>query len=721
MSMKTNATLRASRFLVFLFAVFYLHLPLSGATATFQVVDDWGSGFTGSVTVTNDGAEAISEWELSFDFNKTFESVWNASRVSSNGNRHTFRNAAWNGSLSPGQSTTFGFVASPGNLGTSTPANFAFAGNSHEETESDQSGVDPDNSTDSETDDFSTDQTSGSDSDSFSDSGGDTSVDTGSDTGDTTDSSNDSTGSASVAFDVTSSWYDGYTAYVRLTNDGSDTIEGWTVQFDLSGSITDFWSATDGSRSGNTYTFSNEGWNGTLLPGDTISFGIQAGGTNTQSISNVVVNNSTTGSTDTGPGTTDSDNGTTTDTGSSSSSGTLDTDDGTTGEDPVNETNPGPITNGKRVVAYFPSWGIYQKDYYVEDIPAENLTHIIHAFATITAEGKIAIIDSWADLEIPMGPDTWENPIRGHFGAYARLKEANPSLRVLIAVGGWFDSGRFSEVAATDSARKTFATSVREFCVQYGFDGVDLDWEYPVVATGVNGNVRPEDSTNYAKLAAAIRSEFDAQERIDGKTYEISAATPAGFDKFERIDLAALSAQLDFINMMTYDFHGRWVKNKTGHNAPLFANPNDANPRYNVDGAVQGYLSAGVPSDKLVLGIPAYGYGWTGVPFAAPYGSAAGTGPGTLSVEPGFYDYRTVAALLVQNPQHNYWDEASQVSFYYDGNLWISYDGPQSLLRKIDYIEEYNLGGMMFWETATDIRDNNNPDQLMKIASDHLK
>ena len=372
------------------------------------------------------------------------------------------------------------------------------------------------------------------------------------------------------------------------------------------------------------------------------------------------------------------------------------------------------------MVAYYPSWGIYEKGYQVSDIPAGNLTHIIHAFARISTAGEIEVIDPWADIEKPFGPDTWDTPLRGNFGAYQRLKAQHPGLRVLIAVGGWFDSARFSDVAATAPARSKFAKSVRAFVVKYGFDGVDLDWEYPVVATDVNGNVRPADRTNYALLAGAIRAEFDAQQASDGKTYEITAATPAGYDKFEKIDLKALSDQLSFFNLMTYDFYGRWNAGQTGHNAPLFASTQAPDSRYTADGAVRGYLAAGVPSRKIVLGVPAYGYGWVGVTNPAPFSPAAGTGPGTIPAEPGFYDYRTVAGLVQANPAAARWDEASQTSYFYDGNLWIGYDSPRGLRRKLTYVGEKNLGGVMFWEVSADIRNNASADQLIRIASDEM-
>lgn len=510
-----------------------------------------------------------------------------------------------------------------------------------------------------------------------------------------------SKGDVAVAFQVTSSWSGGFVASITITNHGSAAINGWELSFDLPRDLVNHWSAVLKSAAAGRYTFGHEAWTATIPAGGSVTFGLQVDGTSDASPTAIQFNGNAVGG-----------------------------DGGTTpGGDPGDEEEetpsvPGPgeevtvVPSERRIVAYFPSWGIYQKGYEVADLPAGKLTHVIHAFARISAAGEIEIIDPWADIERALGPDTWETPVRGHFGAYARLKAAHPHLRVLIAVGGWFDSGRFSTVAATPAARQKFAASVRSFVVRYGFDGVDLDWEYPVVATDVNSNVRPEDSTNYALLAAAIRAEFDAQSAVDGRRYEITAAVPAGYDKFERIDLAALGAQLDFLNLMTYDFHGRWIPNQTGHNAPLFRSAGDPNARYNTDEAVKGYLAAGVPAAKIVLGVPAYGYGWTGVTNPTPFSSATGLGPGTLpTIEPGFYDYRTVAALVQADPSAEKWDEAAQASYFYNGNLWIGYDSPRALRRKLEYVGDMGLGGVMFWEASTDVRNADDPLSLLNIAN----
>lgn len=533
-------------------------------------------------------------------------------------------------------------------------------------------------------------------------------------------------GGVSAAFSVVNSWQGGYIANITITNNGSTQVNGWELSFTLDGQLVNWWSAVLAASAGNRHTFTPEAWTLNIPAGGSVLFGVQVNGDPNAVPTNIVFNGASVGG-DPSDGGGDPGSGEGNDPGGEDPDGGEpgggDDGDGNGGSGDEG-TDPGvpPVTRppaNQHVVAYFPSWGIYQKNYEVEHLPAHRLTHVIHAFARISPAGEIQIIDPWADVERAVGPDAWDTPLRGHFGAYARLKAAHPHLRVLIAVGGWFDSGRFSDVAASPQARAKFAASVRAFCLQYGFDGVDLDWEYPVVATDVNANVRPEDAENYALLAAAIRAEFDAQEAIDGKHYEITAATPAGFDKFEKINLSALAAQLDFINLMTYDFHGRWIATQTGHNAPLFRSAGDPNARYNTDEAVRGYLSAGVPAGKIVLGIPAYGYGWQGVGSAVPFSTASGVGPGTLSIEPGFYDYRTVAALVNANPAAERWDEEAQASYYYDGNLWIGYDSPRALRRKLDYAREMGLGGMMFWEAATDVRGDGE-NSLIRIASEAL-
>ena len=138
-----------------------------------------------------------------------------------------------------------------------------------------------------------------------------------------------------------------------------------------------------------------------------------------------------------------------------------------------------PLEN-KKIVAYFVEWGVYQRDYHVADIPAEKLTHINYAFANVSDAGECILYDSYAAIDKFYPGDSWDNgAMRGSFNQLQLLKQAHPHLKTLISVGGWTLSGKFPAVAATAQGRETFARSCRVYAT-YGFDGIDIDWEYPV-------------------------------------------------------------------------------------------------------------------------------------------------------------------------------------------------------------------------------------------------
>ncbi|WP_309380989.1 glycoside hydrolase family 9 protein [Cerasicoccus frondis] len=696
-----------------------------------NVVNDWGSGFTASATITNTTGADLSGWTLTFDWGHVPTNVWDANLVSVDGDTITIKNASWNASLPAGGTVTFGFNGSPGDV-TTQPTNATLNGASVGGGSDNGSGDDgsDDGSTDDGSDDGSTDD-GGSDDGSTDDGSTDDGSDDGStDDGNTDDGSTGGDATAGLTITIGNDWGSGFGATATVTNTTGSAISAWELSFDWPYDINDYWSAVLVSHNGDRYTFSNAAWNGSIPAGGSIEFGFNGSPGNVSSfptnitLNGVAVSGGNDGGSDDGSDN-GSDNGGSDDNGNGSDDGSSDggTDTGS-GDD---NGNAGVEVDGnfrKRIVAYFPSWGIYGRDYHPTDIPAERLTHIIHAFATINSAGEIEIIDEWADVQRPYGDDQAGQELMGIFNQYIELKEAHPHLKTLIAVGGWFDSDRFSTIAATAAGREKFAESVREFVVQYQFDGVDLDWEYPVIATGVNSNVSPADGENYVLLARAIRAEFDAQSAIDGKTYLISAAVPAGYDKYEEINLDGLADELDWINAMTYDYHGRWVTNRTGHNAPLFDNP--ASPdssRYNASSTIQGYIDAGVPASKINMGIPLYGYSWKGVPSTSNglYQSATGVGFGTVSDEPGMPDYRTVAALVDADPSTEKWDDVAEVSYFYsatlDGGTWVGYDSPRSVERKLEYIDDEGLGGVMFWELSNDIRDYDDQDSIIHIAS----
>ncbi|MBZ0281078.1 MAG: glycoside hydrolase family 18 protein [Anaerolineae bacterium] len=353
-------------------------------------------------------------------------------------------------------------------------------------------------------------------------------------------------------------------------------------------------------------------------------------------------------------------------------------------------------TTPYRIIGYYASWAIYGKEYFVTDIAANQLTHINYAFANISEEGEILIGDEWADTQFLYPGDAEDEPLRGNFKQLGLLKQINPNLQTLISVGGWSWSDRFSDVALTEESRAKFAKSCVEFIKQYGFDGVDLDWEYPS-GGGEPGNIeRPEDPDNFVLLLAELRKQLDAQGELDGRPYLLTIAAPAGKWQYERMNLDKIYPYLDWINIMTYDYAGGWSE-VTAFNAPLYG-------EVSTDSAIQDYLTAGIPAEKVVMGVPFYGRGWTGV-------SATNNGLGQpydgLPQGDGSFDYGTLAADYVGKYQR-FWDETAQVPWLYDAEsgTMISYDDPESLTKKAEYIKQHNLGGAMFWETSQDDANN---------------
>jgi len=182
----------------------------------------------------------------------------------------------------------------------------------------------------------------------------------------------------------------------------------------------------------------------------------------------------------------------------------------------------------RRVVGYFASWGVKSKGTRIADLPAKDLTHIYYAFAKIGNDGRVILSDPCTDIGAcdstpPLNPG-------GNFAELARLKARNPHLKLSISIGGWGDSGKFSDAALTDSTRRLFTGSALDLFIRQRpglFDGIDIDWEFPV-AGGMQGNVeRPADKENFTLLLAELRRELDAQGAKDHRHYELTIAASA--------------------------------------------------------------------------------------------------------------------------------------------------------------------------------------------------
>jgi chitinase len=384
-----------------------------------------------------------------------------------------------------------------------------------------------------------------------------------------------------------------------------------------------------------------------------------------------------------------------------------------------NISNGGPI-----IAAYFPEWAIYSRDFNVADVPADNLTHLIYAFSKIDAGGRMALFDSYAATEKTFNSansvdgvaDTWDQKLAGNFNQIAELKEAHPGLKSLIAVGGWTLSGTFSDVAATAAGRTTFADSVVSFLQKYDmFDGIDFDWEYPGGGGLESNRVRPEDGANFVKLIQDVRDRLDILETATGRTYQISVASPAGADKIEHLNLAGMAKNVDFFNLMAYDFHGGW-ETTTGHQAPMF---DTVGGNYDISTAVNLYLEAGVDPSAIVLGNPAYTRAWSGVQDGGDGGwNASSTGLAQGSYERGVYDYKDLVQKI-NDPDSGwkvYWDDDAQAAYAYNQveGVFSTLETPTSIALKSQWAQSKGLGGVMLWDLSGDI--NTGPDSLSGAA-----
>jgi chitinase len=362
------------------------------------------------------------------------------------------------------------------------------------------------------------------------------------------------------------------------------------------------------------------------------------------------------------------------------------------------------VPKDRRVVAYFTEWGVYGRKYNVADIPATKVTHINYAFARVTEQGTCEPHDPYAAVEKAYPGDKPDGPgLRGNFNQLQLLKKKHPHLKALISVGGWTLSGPFSTVAADAQLRTKFAKSCAAFVKKYDFDGVDIDWEYPVSGGASTTKTQPADKQNFTLLLAALRKELDAAGKADKRHYLLTIAAPAGPSVYANLELDKIAEHLDWINLMAYDFHGGWEQT-TGHNAPLFASAKDPAKQLNVDAAVQAYLRAKVPPEKLNVGVPLYGRGWAG---AAKDGdglfqkAAKELPKGTW--ENGVYDYKDLAANYVGKLKRH-WDDDAKVPWLYDAEkgIFITYDDAESLKHKAAYVKKHNLGGVMCWELSGD-------------------
>ncbi len=328
------------------------------------------------------------------------------------------------------------------------------------------------------------------------------------------------------------------------------------------------------------------------------------------------------------------------------------------------------------MVAYYAGWE--RETLAPAAIPRGLVTHVIYAFATVTPDSACRLTSSQERATI----------------AELQRWKRSAGAQTLLAVGGWEESRHFSAAAATAAGRGALAASCVALARDLGFDGIDLDWEYPSAG---KWNGRLADPANYVALIAEVRARLGPDELL-------TIASPASPGSLDTFGLTSIAPLVDWFNVMTYDFAGPWDET-TGHNAPLDSPlaPFGARP------AVAFYAQAGVPPAKLVLGVPFYGHIFAKVSnLDAPSGGIGEPFTGVPSSAPtGALSYRAISALVGRSTWERRWDPVAQVPWLINARdrQVISYDDPTSMKAKASFALDAGLGGVMIWELSGDDAD----------------
>ena len=357
---------------------------------------------------------------------------------------------------------------------------------------------------------------------------------------------------------------------------------------------------------------------------------------------------------------------------------------------PAKSKNQATHQSDYKIVGYVAGWSGMS----MQNVDASKLTHINYAFADID-KGKIVLRLKTDSINLVQ---------------LVAKKSQNPDLKVIISIGGWAWSNWFSDAALTPESREGFGKSAIELMQKYQLDGIDLDWEYPG-QIGEDNGFRPEDKQNFSLLLGEIRRQLDELGTKSKTHYLLTIATGGDQNYIDHTELGDAQKHLDFINIMTYDFYSG-LDSLTGHHANLYDSKQAPTTSKSVLASVERHLKAGVPANKIVLGIPFYGRMWTGVTSQNNGLYQKAKSVGTI------IDYNIIADKYLDKGFVRFWDESAQAPYLWDrdSTRFISYEDTASLSLKLHFIEEKGLGGAMFWEYSL---DKNNA--LLNTINKYLK
>jgi chitinase len=412
--------------------------------------------------------------------------------------------------------------------------------------------------------------------------------------------------------------------------------------------------------------------------------------------------------------------------------------------------------------AFFANWDRYARGYFVNQIPADKLNVLDYAFAFSTPTG-CALSDAWSDYQAP----TWDgassvdgvaddpgNPAQhlfGNFNQLVKLKAAHPNVQLEMSIGGWTGSTYFSDAATTPASRAAFVSSCIDLIVKGNlpaggwpesaggagaaaglFDGINVDWEYPGTDPGNGAHYSPADVRNATLLLQEFRHQLDVQSAMTGKSYTLTVDIPGvNVHSTGSWELSKVAKTVDWIDMMTFDFHGGWDA-ITAFNSPFSFDP--AEPpvgggaiqwTWNTAGSVAYFLANRVPASKLVVGIPFYGKEYVGV---GPTNDALyqSHGPAPANDTPTYHDLVDTGLVdpnltpiappaatgdgAAINGYTRHWNPLAGAPWLYNptanGGTFVSFVDPLGVSERVALVRTLGLRGAWAWEISND--DNAN-------------
>jgi len=334
-----------------------------------------------------------------------------------------------------------------------------------------------------------------------------------------------------------------------------------------------------------------------------------------------------------------------------------------------------------------------------EDENFAKLTHINYAFATL-ADRNGTVVERWSNINKLM-----------------KIKEKYPHIKTLFSIGG-ARAGNFTQSAETEEGRKRISKTAIEIMKKYKFDGIDLDWEFPCLSykkpnlEGVDLDweeaeqsrsypgvyFHPDDKYNLTLLLEQIRTDLNELEKKDNCEYLLTIATGPNDFYIDNCEIKKLGQILDFINVMTYDMCSSQMDYVTGHHTNIY---NSSRTPHKKSGAyfMELFMKHGVPANKLVLGAAFYGLGSNGVE-----NRGDGLTNRVYGVRTQYYNYTRIKTEILKEDSgfKAYWDDEAKAPYVFNGDTFITYENPESLKHKVEYVKEKGFLGVFFWEYPLD-------------------